>query len=130
MLYVKNSTTLYWSIKELDSHEQLLHKVPQWKMNYVGTNMEDIQSLAQFAVDRQQDLGKLAPWFMHHDIGLPADRKTRLDWCLQKLYDTLINQPVLDTMAGCNLVDFLSTKFKEDKQGLDEVMSMAMSSLE
>jgi hypothetical protein len=99
-------------------------------MNYVGTNMEDIQSLAQFAVDRQQDLGKLAPWFMHHDIGLPADREIRKTWCVQKIYNTIINQPVLETQVGCSLADLLSTKFKEDKKGLDEVMFMVMASLE
>jgi hypothetical protein len=128
--YVENSTTLYWAIQELDSHEQLLQKVPQWKMNYVGTNMEDLQSLAQFAVDRQQDLGKLAPWFMHYDAGLPASRETRKTWCVQKLYNTIINQPVLDTTVGFNLADLLALKFKEDQQGLTEVMSMVMVSLE
>jgi hypothetical protein len=66
---------------------------------------------------------------MHHDIGLPAERKIRLGWCLQKLYYTLINQPVLETKSGFNLAEFLASKFKEDKQGLATAMSMVMSSL-
>jgi hypothetical protein len=110
MYYVENCTCLFWAVQGLCEFERDLHKVPQWKMNYIGNNLEHLQRLSMYTVDRQQPISLMAGWFMEHDLGLSASREIRMQMEFHNFKACLTNQPAVEDQDGGGIMSLLATK--------------------